>query len=222
MTFDCVGPVTTWVDGLEETTAEGKDEGGNVMGRPIGFGIDKVLKFPKGTYESTFEVAASTKIYYYCPDGDGTLETRETTPDLVEKGYTAAQTAALGLSDPMFAVDPTDYGLPPCPESARNETVVTTGARLPRPDAETRARALPPLTRPPLSPADELSCTCDKGTTFCTRVESGHVTMLSPVEVAVVVICVLIVVLVAICMCAFAAKKKMIVKEVKHGPGNAL
>ena len=130
-------------------------------------------------------------------------------------------TAAQGLSDPMFAVDPTDYGLPPCPESARNETV-TTGARLPRPDAETRARALPPLTRPPPSPADELSCTCDKGTTFCTRVESGHVTMLSPVEVAVVVICVLIVVLVAICMCAFAAKKKMIVKEVKHGPGNAL
>ena len=85
-----------------------------------------------------------------------------------------------------------------------------------------RARALPPLTRPPPSPADELSCRCDNGTTFCTRVESGHVTMLSPVEVAVVVICVLIVVLVAICMCAFAAKKKMIVKEVKHGPGNAL
>ena len=85
-----------------------------------------------------------------------------------------------------------------------------------------RARALSPRSpaRPP--PADELSCRCDNGTTFCTRVESGHVTMLSPVEVAVVVICVLIVVLVAICMCAFAAKKKMIVKEVKHGPGNAL
>ena len=116
-----------------------------------GFGIDKELKFPKGTYESTFEETASTKIYYYCPDGDGKLEIRETTPDLVEKGYTAAQTAALGLSDPMFAVDPTDYGLPPCPESARNETV-TTGARLPRPDAETRARALPPLTRPPPLP----------------------------------------------------------------------
>ena len=215
MTFDCAGPVTTWVEGLEDKTV------GDAGGRPIGFGIDKVLKFPKGTYESTFEVAVSTKIYYYCPDGDGKLEIRETTPDLVEKGYTAAQTAALGLADPMFAVDPTKYGLPPCPESARNETV-TTGARLPRPDAETRARALPPLTRPPPYPADELSCTCDKGTTFCTRVESGHVTMLSPVEVAVVVICVLIVVLVAICMCAFAAKKKMIVKEVKHGPGNAL
>jgi hypothetical protein len=85
-----------------------------------------------------------------------------------------------------------------------------------------RARALSPRSpaRPP--PADELSCRCDNGTTFCTLVESGHVTMLSPVEVAVVVICVLIVVLVAICMCAFAAKKKMIVKEVKHGPGNAL
>ena len=217
MTFDCVGPVTTWVDGLEETTAEGKDEGGNVMGRPIGFGIDKVLKFPKGTYESTFEVAVSTKIYYYCPDGDGTLEYRTTTPAAVA----AAKSVALSSFSNYFPVTPEDYGLPPCPESARNETV-TTGARLPRPDAETRARALPPLTRPPPSPADELSCTCDKGTTFCTRVESGHVTMLSPVEVAVVVICVLIVVLVAICMCAFAAKKKMIVKEVKHGPGNAL
>ena len=212
--------MTTWVDGLAD---EKVDAGG---GKPIGFGIDKELKFPKEVWKpspektSLFETQ-TVKIYYYCPDGDGTLETRETTPDLVEKGYTAAQTAALGLADPMFAVDPTDYGLPPCPESARNETV-TTGARLPRPDAETRARALPPLTRPPPSPADELSCTCDKGTTFCTRVESGHVTMLSPVEVAVVVICVLIVVLVAICMCAFAAKKKMIVKEVKHGPGNAL
>ena len=212
--------MTTWVDGLAD---EKVDAGG---GKPIGFGIDKELKFPKEVWKpspektSLFETQ-TVKIYYYCPDGDGTLETRETTPDLVEKGYTAAQTAALGLADPMFAVDPTKYGLPPCPESARNETV-TTGARLPRPDAETRARALPPLTRPPPSPADELSCTCDKGTTFCTRVESGHVTMLSPVEVAVVVICVLIVVLVAICMCAFAAKKKMIVKEVKHGPGNAL
>merc|ERR1711939_357693 len=79
---------------------------------------------------------------------------------------------------------------PPCLETASNQTVTT----------------------------DELSCRCDNGTTFCTLVESGHVTMLSPVEVAVVVICVLIVVLVAICMCAFAAKKKMIVKEVKHGP----
>ena len=213
--------MTTWVDGLAD---EKVDAGG---GKPIGFGIDKELKFPKEVWKpspektSLFETQ-TVKIYYYCPDGDGKLEIRETTPGLVETGYTAAQTAALGLSDPMFAVDPTDYGLPPCPESARNETVVTTGARLPRPDAETRARALPPLTRPPPSPADELSCTCDKGTTFCTRVESGHVTMLSPVEVAVVVICVLIVVLVAICMCAFAAKKKMIVKEVKHGPGNAL
>ena len=212
--------MTTWVDGLAD---EKVDAGG---GKPIGFGIDKELKFPKEVWKpspektSLFETQ-TVKIYYYCPDGDGKLEIRETTPDLVEKGYTAAQTAALGLADPMFAVDPTKYGLPPCPESARNETV-TTGARLPRPDAETRARALPPLTRPPPSPADELSCTCDKGTTFCTRVESGHVTMLSPVEVAVVVICVLIVVLVAICMCAFAAKKKMIVKEVKHGPGNAL
>ena len=212
--------MTTWVDGPADETV------GDAGGRPIGFGIDKELKFPKEVWKpspekTTLFETQTVKIYYYCPDGDGTLETRETTPDLVEKGYTAAQTAALGLADPMFAVDPTDYGLPPCPESARNETV-TTGARLPRPDAETRARALPPLTRPPPSPADELSCTCDKGTTFCTRVESGHVTMLSPVEVAVVVICVLIVVLVAICMCAFAAKKKMIVKEVKHGPGNAL
>ena len=134
---------------------------------------------------------------------------------------TAAKSVALSSFSNYFPVEPEDYGLPPCPESAINRTD-TTGARLPRPDAETRARALPPLTRPPPSPADELSCTCDKGTTFCTRVESGHVTMLSPVEVAVVVICVLIVVLVAICMCAFAAKKKMIVKEVKHGPGNAL
>ena len=212
--------MTTWVEGLEDTTV------GGAGGRPIGFGIDKELKFPKEAWKpspekTTLFETQTVKIYYYCPDGDGKLETRETTPDLVETGYTAAQTAALGLSAPMFAVAPTKYGLPPCPESARNETV-TTGARLPRPDAETRARALPPLTRPPPSPADELSCTCDKGTTFCTRVESGHVTMLSPVEVAVVVICVLIVVLVAICMCAFAAKKKMIVKEVKHGPGNAL
>ena len=212
--------MTTWVDGLADETV------GDAGGRPIGFGIDKELKFPKEVWKpspekTTLFETQTVKIYYYCPDGDGTLEIRETTPDLVEKGYTAAQTAALGLSDPMFAVDPTDYGLPPCPESAINRTD-TTGARLPRPDAETRARALPPLTRPPPSPADELSCTCDKGTTFCTRVESGHVTMLSPVEVAVVVICVLIVVLVAICMCAFAAKKKMIVKEVKHGPGNAL
>ena len=54
MTFDCVGPVTTWVEGLEDTTV------GGAGGRPIGFGIDKELKFPKGTYESTFEVAART------------------------------------------------------------------------------------------------------------------------------------------------------------------
>jgi len=208
--------VTTWVDGLADETV------GDAGGRPIGFGIDKELKFPKEVWKpspektSLFETQ-TVKIYYYCPDGDGTLEYRTTSPAAV----TAAKSVALSSFSNYFPVEPEDYGLPPCPESARNETV-TTGARLPRPDAETRARALPPLTRPPPSPADELSCTCDKGTTFCTRVESGHVTMLSPVEVAVVVICVLIVVLVAICMCAFAAKKKMIVKEVKHGPGNAL
>ena len=141
--------MTTWVDGLADETV------GDAGGRPIGFGIDKELKFPKEVWKpspektSLFETQ-TVKIYYYCPDGDGKLEIRETTPDLVEKGYEAAQTAAQGLSDPMFAVDPTDYGLPPCPESARDETVVTTGARLPRPDAETRARALPPSpARPP-------------------------------------------------------------------------
>ena len=212
--------MTTWVDGLADETV------GDAGGRPIGFGIDKELKFPKEVWKpspektSIFETQ-TVKIYYYCPDGAGTLESRTTTPKLVADGYMAAATAAAQALSNYFPVEPADYGLPPCPDSASNETV-TTGARLPRPDAETRARALPPLTRPPPSPADELSCTCDKGTTFCTRVESGHVTMLSPVEVAVVVICVLIVVLVAICMCAFAAKKKMIVKEVKHGPGNAL
>jgi hypothetical protein len=186
--IDCAGPVTTWVDGLADTTVDGAG------GRPIGFGIDKELKFPKGTYESTFE-AQNVGIYYYCPDvGPPTfssaLESRTTTPAEVQ----AAKTVAVSSLSNYFPVTPEDYGLPPCPDSASNQTVTT----------------------------DELSCRCDNGTTFCTRVESGHVTMLSPVEVAVVVICVLIVVLVAICMCAFAAKKKMIVKEVKHGPGNAL
>ena len=215
MTSDCVGPVTTWVDGLADTTV------GGAGGRPIGFGIDKELKFPKGgTSRPSFETQ-TVKIYYYCPDGDGTLEIRDDDARGWWRRRTRRRKPRCRHSATMFPVEPEDYGLPPCPESAINRTD-TTGARLPRPDAETRARALPPLTRPPPSPADELSCTCDKGTTFCTRVESGHVTMLSPVEVAVVVICVLIVVLVAICMCAFAAKKKMIVKEVKHGPGNAL
>ena len=205
--------MTTWVDGLADTTVDGAG------GRPIGFGIDKELKFPKGTYESTFE-EQNVGIYYYCPDvGPPTfssaLESRTTTPAEVQ----AAKTVALSSLSNYFPVEPEDYGLPPCPESAINRTD-TTGARLPR-RRNPRARS-PPAHPPAPSPADELSCTCDKGTTFCTRVESGHVTMLSPVEVAVVVICVLIVVLVAICMCAFAAKKKMIVKEVKHGPGNAL
>ena len=40
--IDCEGPVTTWVDGLADTTV------GGAGGRPIGFGIDKELKFPKG------------------------------------------------------------------------------------------------------------------------------------------------------------------------------
>ena len=63
---------------------------------------------------------------------------------------------------------------------------------------------------------------CDRGTFFCANSATAYSPMLSPVEIGVVVICVFIVCMVAICMCAFAAKKKMIVKEVKHGPGNAL
>ena len=212
--------MTTWVEGLEDTTV------GDAGGRPIGFGIDKELKFPKEVWKPSPEKTTdfetrNVKIYYYCPDGTGTLESRTTTPTLVETGYTAlrgplrrhsATTSchARGLraaAVPGLGVQRDGHHHRCAPPSTRRRNP--------------RARS-PPLTRPPPSPADELSCTCDKGTTFCTRVESGHVTMLSPVEVAVVVICVLIVVLVAICMCAFAAKKKMIVKEVKHGPGNAL
>ena len=98
--------MTTWVEGLEGTTV------GDAGGRPIGFGIDKELKFPKEVWKpspektSLFETQ-TVKIYYYCPDGDGKLEIRETTPDLVEKGYTAAQTAALGLAD---SLQPVYYG----------------------------------------------------------------------------------------------------------------
>ena len=138
--------MTTWVDGLADETV------GDAGGRPIGFGIDKELKFPKEVWKpspektSLFETQ-TVKIYYYCPDGDGTLEYRTTSPAAVA----AAKSVALSSFSNYFPVEPEDYGLPPCPESAINRTD-TTGARLPRPDAETRARALPPLTRPPPPP----------------------------------------------------------------------
>ena len=142
--------MTTWVDGLADETV------GDAGGRPIGFGIDKELKFPKEVWKpspekTTLFETQTVKIYYYCPDGAGTLESRTTTPKLVADGYMAAATAAAQALSNYFPVTPEDYGLPPCPESAINRTD-TTGARLPRPDAETRARALPPLTRPPPPP----------------------------------------------------------------------
>ena len=85
--------MTTWVEGLEDTTV------GDAGGRPIGFGIDKELKFPKEVWKPSPEKTTdfetrNVKIYYYCPDGTGTLESRTTTPTLVETGYTAAARAA--------------------------------------------------------------------------------------------------------------------------------
>ena len=138
--------MTTWVEGLEDTTV------GDAGGRPIGFGIDKELKFPKEVWKpspekTTLFETQTVKIYYYCPDGAGTLESRTTTPTLVYTGYTAAAEAASQALSNYFPVSPR-LRAAAVPESASNETV-TTGARLPRPDAETRARA-PPLTRRPL------------------------------------------------------------------------
>ena len=206
--------MTTWVEGLELTVGGAE---------PIGFGIDKELKFPRvwkpSPEKTTVFETQTVKIYYYCPDGAGTLESRTTTANWWRTGTWPLRRPLRRLSN-YFPVEPEDYGLPPCPESARNGQSPPVRASLDQTLKRARARLSPRSPARP-SPTDRLSCRCDNGTTFCTRVESGHVTMLSPVEVAVVVICVLIVVLVAICMCAFAAKK-MIVKEVKRGPGNAL
>jgi ABC-type antimicrobial peptide transport system permease subunit len=163
--------VTTWVDGAAETTVDG------ASGRPIGFGIDKVLKFPKGTYETTFElVGTPTKIYYFCPSNGGTLKFGTVTAAEVA---TAKMGATTSLSN-WVPANPEDYGLPACNGTASNATVTTDSGHV---------------------------CMCDRGTFFCANSATAYSPMLSPVEIGVVVICVFIVCMVAICMCAFAAKK---------------
>ena len=107
--------MTTWVEGLEDTTA------GDAGGRPIGFGIDKVLKFPKGTYDA-FEVAGTTtKIFYFCPSNGGTLKFGTVTAAEVA---TAKMGATTSLSS-WVPANPEDYGLPACNGTASNATGTT-------------------------------------------------------------------------------------------------
>ena len=129
---DCAGPVTTWVEGLEDTTV------GDAGGRPIGFGIDKGSSSPRRRKPP--EVAASR---------------RSTTTAPTAPARSRPHDDARGRARPSEALSALSNYFPVSPR-LRAAAVPRVGVQRdghhrcapPRPDAETRARA-PPLTRPP-------------------------------------------------------------------------